>query len=271
MKKVHYQNIGYPRTGTTYLYHSLINNKEIFSQTNSKNKFDKLRNKSITSEMSFKENPWQEQNEDLMLVDCSQYISIYEKYDISVNFRPWTFKLSEKHIDKLAEYTSHASLTLRNPYEVLNSNFNMNWSNHLRNLDNLPPSGFFDDWQEYKSKNPDHKGNNLDHVLDFYIYHFEFSSSVKKWLNFKNKFQIFFYDDLVQDKTLFYKSVCDFIGVDYNNPIIKPMNTSDDILTQTNNKDKKSFEFKPNHIEAINYEIDQISNLTGKDLSHWKK
>lgn len=103
MKKIHYRNIGFPKTGTTWLWHQLMANPSVDA------KFDG----------SMKEfNP----------SSIEEYQIQYNSYDVSVNLYTWTFITKNPKLfispKRISEHTTHLSLTFRNPYELLDSWYN---------------------------------------------------------------------------------------------------------------------------------------------------
>jgi hypothetical protein len=275
MKKIHYQNVGYPRTGTTWLWDSLITHPEIFK---SDNLLKRIKTRSKINQFSFKENHWQEQNHNLLLVDFSDYIKIYEEYDISLNFRPYTFRLTTDHIKKISNYTTHVSMTLRNPYELFDSNYNLFIHKlNYTNLDHKPYSRFSlmdDEWSNFKIANGLSDGSDPNTFIDFWIYYFDFFNTIKKWMKFSNSFRVFFYDDLKNNYINFYDQVCNFIGVPFNQPLHTLINTREQMVTTkslSNSSKLFNLPFTSNHITVINEEIDKLSELLERDLSHWKK
>lgn len=268
MKEIHFQIVGFPRTGTTWLWNSLINNRKIFETTSFKEK-SQLREKLLKE---LKENVWQEQNLDLLLKDSSEYTEQYKKYNITLNFRPLTFLLGRQHIEKIAKYTTHAAIIMRNPYEILDSFYNMQINIARRpDLDEFSNSSGYEkfsiDWMTYKKSNPHARGNNAEDVLNFYIKQFDFFNTVCRWLEFKNKFKIFYYEDLLAEPATFYKNVCDFIMLEPNNEIKKSVNSTSEI---TQNKIVK-FNYLPYQIETINRQIDQLSGTLQRDFKTWKR
>lgn len=97
MKKLHYRNIGYPKTGTTWVYYQLYDHPE----------------------MDFK--PLLRQKE-FNPTTKEKYFEMYKDYDNSFNLRTISFDSPEK-----LYYATHISFTFRNLYELLNS-----WYNYLR-------------------------------------------------------------------------------------------------------------------------------------------
>lgn len=99
MKK-HFEYIGYPRSGSTYLY-SLLRNHSYFSES-----FKKLR------------------KENSMLIDgCafSEYKKIYDDYQYSLNVCTFTKLLNSSQLRELNEYTDKFFMLIRNPYDYITS------------------------------------------------------------------------------------------------------------------------------------------------------
>lgn len=274
MKKIHYQNVGFPRTGTTWLWDSLAQHPEVFSTE----KFiDRLRTRNKTMNFLFKENLWQELNPSLLLENYDKYVETYSEYSISMNFRPMTFTLTDKHIDRISEYTTHVSITLRNPYDMLDSFYNMqvNLSDQT-DLDYGDDKGYSlvaNRWVEYKKDRPWVNGKNQSDTLDYYIYLFDIPDTIRKWSHFKNNFKVFIYDDLVANRLSFYGTVCEFLGITPNEPLSKPLFSTDELMSEKFITDIPvvKFTYSATHIETINNQIDQVSSFLGRDLSHWKR
>lgn len=269
MKEIHYQNVGYPRTGTSWLWKSLSKNEQVFRTSN-------LFRKITSADIKYKENPWQELNQEKLLVDPTEYINIYKHYDISLNFRPDTFSLNSDIIEKIATYTTHVSITIRNPYEMLDSFYNLNTNVvGIANMDNSLPGNMYskikNDWDIYKNTHPYVCGKNLDDVLDFYILYIDLPNTLRKWSLFKNKFKVFFYDDLLADYNSYYQDVCNFVEIPFNEPIKIPYNSGKKNLQDRNISEAAKFNYKETHKDLINSQIDQVSDLLGRNLNHWKR
>lgn len=105
MKLIHYRNIGYPKTGTNWLWLQLMNNKRVDARFAINYKEYKGRN-------------------------LEHYKKLYEKYNVSVNLNTHTFcELKNddhfEHPNNIGNHTTHITFIFRNFYEVLNSMFNM--------------------------------------------------------------------------------------------------------------------------------------------------
>jgi hypothetical protein len=235
MKSVHYQNVGFPRSGTTWLWKSLINNPKIFKSNN----FVKTRNFVINNkEPRFKK--WTTEHiENRIPKDTTPIIEKYREYDISMCFNAFDFLCNKEEISRIESYTTHVSLTLRNPFETV-SNF------HAYTRIVLP------------------EGEQSKYTVDYLIDKFDFANTVEKWLLFKNKFKILVYDDLLKDSNNYYKEVCDFIGVESNNCI--PEKNVNSIVTP----EYKPIIFTDEQTIKLNSHIDKLSDLIKRDFTHWK-
>ncbi len=105
MRKIHYRNLGYPKSGTTWLYVQLRSHPEVDG---------KLRD-------SYKE---------FTSINLQEYKKAYQDYDVSINCNPRVFTSlkSEDHFEHpihIHEYTTHLTVSFRNVYEVLTSLYNM--------------------------------------------------------------------------------------------------------------------------------------------------
>lgn len=105
MKKIHYKNIGYPKTGTTWLFEQLRCHPQVDA---------KLRD-------FYKEFAGN---------NLEEYKNVYQEYNISVNCNPRVFtnlkaETHYEHPSRIHEYTTHLTVCFRNTYDILNSYFNM--------------------------------------------------------------------------------------------------------------------------------------------------
>jgi len=97
MKKLHLLNIGFPKTGTTWLFRQ-IEKQSWFDQEDIPKEVN-----IIEKDQSF-----------------NQYVSKYSQYNYSANFNPNLFKLGRNHIGLVNTIKSSlVSIILRNPYEQL--------------------------------------------------------------------------------------------------------------------------------------------------------
>lgn len=115
MKKIHYRNIGFPKTGTTWLYTQLISHPDVDHKPHT----------------AFKEFEGKSKEE---------YVDFYSNYDVSFNLRTNLYNVPEQ-----LYYATHISMFLRNPYEILNS-----YHNFFKRFPDYKTTakGFlnFDDW-----------------------------------------------------------------------------------------------------------------------------
>jgi len=223
MKKIHYRNLGFPKTGTNWLWlqfmrHPLIDGK---------------------LELVYKE---------YQAHDLPTYTKMYHEFDTSINLDTHMFcnYVDENHYANPAnmhEHTTHLTMILRSPYDVLNSIYNMN-KNRNPNFTGTP--------QEYTSLNSD--------VVKMYA---DFEKIFEYWDNCKLPVLYLFYDDLVKDPKQFMHTICEYIGV-------KPFyDAKRGVTFQTDKKDPLVFDNQET-IDYINKGITVIENRLGRDLSHWK-
>lgn len=222
MKKIHYKNLGFPKTGTNWLWLQLMKHPQIDGKL----------------DINYKE---------YSAPDLSSYKKIYENFDVSVNLNTHTFHnviddhfTSPKHIH---EYTSHISMILRNPYDVLNSMYNMD--------KNRNPN-FKSSKEEYTNSN-----SNIVKMYSNFEFIFDF------WKECKLPVLYLFYDDLVKEPKEFVHTICEHIGI---TPFYDP---NRGVAFQTDKKDPLVFDNQES-IDYINKGISVIEDRLGRELSHWK-
>jgi Sulfotransferase domain len=113
MKKIHYINIGYPKTGTTWLYNNLLEHEQIDHDYIKENDFLVLPFQTLTD-----------------------YTLPYETKTISLNFSNTQWRMQPKLIRWLDQYVTHASIIIRNPYVWMDSfyNFSQQRGKYPKNL-----------------------------------------------------------------------------------------------------------------------------------------
>jgi len=211
MRQLHYQNIGYPKTATTWMYHQFLYHPNI----------------DCKPDLDHKEyNPSSKE----------AYINFYKDYNISYNLRTLTYLKPET-----LYYATHITLTLRNPYDLLNT------------------------WYNYLLYNPNYK-TSVGEFLRTDDYNFKLITDIETTLNnWKNhNIKYLFYDDLVNDNKKYMYDLCDYLGIpQYYDPRIK-------VKFKTNITQQIIFE-NENVIKYINDKICILEDHTHRDLSHWKK
>jgi len=214
MHKVHYQNVGLPKCGTSWLWFALNRSKDLIGHPTLKENSAQLR---------------EGQKE--------EYLNFYKNLDVSINFDPMTHTLTNDRITEISEYTTHVSFILRNPYEILNS-----WFNGNRNKDMI--ASVRTQWEK--------QYNQIDEL------------SIMRWSNFKNKFAVWYYDDLVAHPYQFYENACNWIGITPGPKSVIKIKSNVTKFSEQLIHDRMT-------IRVINTRIDKLSNFLNKDLSHWKK
>lgn len=136
MKKLHYQNIGFPKTGTTWVYHQFLYHPEIDCKVD-------LNNKEFNTNTKEK------------------YLDFYKDYDVSYNLRTLTYTDPNKLF-----YATHISFTWRNLFDLLNTWYNYllynpNYKHSVQEFLNIQDYNFklitdvekiFDAWKSYEVK-----------------------------------------------------------------------------------------------------------------------
>jgi hypothetical protein len=220
MKKVHYRNIGFPKTGTNWLWIQLMDHPAVDCKLNSN--FKEYRGNSLES-----------------------YKKIYEKYDVSINLDVHAYDriLPENHylsVEKIHEHTTHITMILRNPYEVINSMYNME-----------------------RNRNVNYDFTQAQHIENCYQTYSNTESIFNNWYKCKLPVKYMVYDDLVSNSENFFYDVCDYIG-------IKRRYKDIGIKFKTEIKSPLVFD-NEEIIKYINTSISVIEDKLSRDLSHWKR
>jgi hypothetical protein len=224
MKTIHILNIGYPKCGTTWLW-KLISQQPWFA--------------------TFGGEPWVEKENTKLIrgVAVSEYIKPYTDHDITANFAPSNFAIDRYIIKQLSELpTVQLSIILRNPYDLYWSLYNflpnptqVTYNNFIINLSN----------QSWFTR-PAHV--------------------IKRWQQFfgKDRFCIFFYDDLQKNSSDFFNNYC------------KQMRLPDPVISDIRPKNVTRYthtdmELDSNLIVLINQEIDNLQACVDYDVLKWKQ
>lgn len=233
MIKHHYEYIGYPRTGTTFLY-SIFKKHPYFVDC-----FKNL------------------QKENSFLGDggsIEEYTKLYAPYTYSMNMYTATRSLNSTQIIELNKITDKFFLILRNPYELLNSLLQfhgggiymlypyimsqLNYVSLLARLERLIPSKklrifIFDDLEKNKKL-------FVQEIFKFLnVPYYETSISGNEFLN--------------SSKTHRYNSLTRSVEEAQTDTILLDM-----ALTIK-------------HITEINSQIDQLTQYLNRDFSSWKR
>jgi hypothetical protein len=245
MKKIHYKNIGLPKTGTTWLWLQLSAHPDIDMFTTNQDPTKPLHKITATGEVIPTNPLWKIKEK--IFPSKEEYLNFYSTYDISLNFDTWF--ANEAFIDtsswqnEIIKESSHISVSLRNPYEVVSSWYNFFEKKNNSNHENFPKL-----------------------IHPGFCYLTTYKTMFEQLAPCKDKVKILFYDDIKNDHEKYLKEVYDFIGLSYNyypmfgNKIMGPT-VYHDPLTITDE----------GVIMHINENICRIEDFTHRDLSHWKK
>lgn len=231
MKKVHYRNIGFPKSGTTWLWEQLMMHPQVDGKLAWP--YKEFKGRTLT-----------------------EYQGLYEMYDVSINLNTHVFvnNLGDSHFaspKNISSYTTHITCSLRNPYEILNSMYNMTKnSDRERTLVNRTP-------------NPKFTGNLDGYLRKNIIVYTNFKKMFDEWDSCPVKVKYLFYDDLVSNPEKFFHDICDHIGIERHYKDIG-------IVWKTEVNDPLAFD-NAETIEYINKNISVIEERLNRDLSHWKK
>jgi len=243
MKKIHYKNIGLPKTGTTWLWSQLVTNPNIDMFHSMQKKFNSLK-KIHNLDDSFNGD---DIHKELRFNSKEEYIDFYSKYDISVNFDPWFYRCiytdSSTWENQIIKESSHISVSLRNPYELVDSWYNFFEINYSSS-------------EDFKKL--------IKHSQFYYLT--TYKTMFDALALCKDKVKILFYDDIKNDHEKFLREVCDFVGISYNHD---PANSTS-IIGNTTYTDRLTIDDEQ-LIMHINENICRIEDFTQRDLTHWKK
>ena len=218
MKNKHILHIGFPRCGSSWLWENLIQHPN----------FDL---------------PEYEKENTIMFNDTlPEYENFYKNYNISANFNPNLWMIDLALVQYISKYTTHVSITLRNPYD------------------------FIERYYDFISRGQD-CNTFIDLMID--LNHLDYQTICCRWhsaLDNNVKFKIFYFDDLTADPTLFLSNYFNFCGLDaiLIEDCARPVN-------QSIHSTKTIIDFLPTHKKIINQYIDNFSNYTNTNLSHWKR
>jgi hypothetical protein len=224
MKKVHYRNIGYPKSGTNWLWAQLMKHPGVDGRFGVD--YKEFQAKTLESYKQFYKDYIVSVNTDVFIFDCNKPEGHYT--------RP----------ERIHEHTTHLSLSFRNPYEVLNSMYNMDKNRNMQPVR---------DSSEYTTL------CNNTMVPTF--------ADTKKifdnWSNCKLPIKYMFYDDLCYNAEQYMHDVCEYIGIK------KSCDLSMNYKFKTTINEQLVFE-DTDTIKFINEGISIIEDNTKRDLSAWK-
>jgi len=189
-------------------------------------------------------NPGDKENNELIeRVAVADYTKIYIDSNITANFSPANFALDRYIIKQLSELpTTTASIILRNPFDLY-------WSlyNFMPNPLNTPYNTFV---------------NNLINQSWFH----RPAHIINRWQQFfeKDRFCIFFYDDLQKNSSDFFNNYCKQMRL----PTPTILDTSLVNVTEYKNTSK---ELHPDLVTLINQEIDNLQVYVDYDVLKWKR
>lgn len=211
MKRIHFRNIGFPKTGTTWLWYQLISHPEVDAKIN----------------LIFKESLGR---------NLEEYKKPYEKYNVSMNLHTHTFNIDFplNHYclpELVSEYTTHVTFRFRNPYELLNSYYNY--------IKNTNPNATFTA-KDYLTVD----SGSVKMFCDV-------KKIFDNWNKCKANFKYMFYDDLVNDPKKHMYEICEFLGINkFYDPKIK-VKFKTDIKEQLIFDDKKLIKYINDNICVI--------------------
>lgn len=192
--------------------------------------------------------PWfnktrEKENNDLLKgISVADYSTSYLQDEITANFSPANMALDQYIIQQLSEIpTVSTSIILRNPYDVYFSLYNF-LKDYTLDFNTFTKTIINQDWF-----------HRTGHVIERWQKNFK-----------KERFQIFFYQDLKQDNNQFLFDYC--FRMKLPSPVVLDV-IDTNVTTYVHN----NTELDPDLIAVINTEIDKLQLLIKCDLSEWKK
>jgi hypothetical protein len=165
LKKLHLLNIGFPKTGTTWLFKEISKQKWFDQKDIEKEKFIIEKTKKI-----------------------DDYISLYNSYNYSANFNTNSYRLGIYYIRLLKNIKNcKVSLIIRNPYECYWSYYQEH-TVKLNSHSQIQKKDFFT-WTK----------DMLNIKADS-----SWSKIIDRWVQVFPNLKIFYYDDLKENPTKFY-------------------------------------------------------------------
>jgi hypothetical protein len=207
-------HLGFPKTGTTWVYDQLIKHKYI---------------------------DYRDIKENYYLVKTGYpikpYIDFYKSYNISLNFCPSTWTCDSKVLNELDSFTTHYSISFRNPYELINSIYNFMHQNGKSVTD----------------------ARAID-LLDVNLR--DYTKTIQRLQHsIKKDILILYYDDLCNNPQEYINTILDFLHL----PKIVTVDSA--IINPTNYR--LSYKFNKDEIFKLNKMILDTSDYLNKDLTHW--
>lgn len=231
MIKRHYEYLGYPRSGSTFLY-NVFKKHSYFS-----NSFKELR----------KENNMLEQGKSIQ-----EYKNVYLNYDYSMNMCTRNSLLNSSQIKELAKCTDKFFFLVRNPYDFLKS-----VCNFVDGSDVMRSEAFMYSVLDYTRTI-----DRIKKLVDSDVGVFIFDDLIENKYNFVEKIFDFLEvpNEPVIDGTEFT-----------NTSKLYSYSVLGRSIGPIDNKPTIELEFTAGQIELINNYIDKFSDYMQKDLSHWRK
>lgn len=188
--------------------------------------------------------PREKENNDLIRgVTVADYAKSYINTEITANFSPANFAVDRYIIKQLSELpTTTASIIVRNPFDLYWSLYNF-----------LPPLRY----QNYN----DYVSNLIQQSWFHRPAHI-----IKRWQQFftKDKFHIFFYDDMQKNSCNFFHDYCEQMQLPH--PIIRHSEKVN--VTRYN---QKYTQLSPAVVAMINQQIDNLQSCVNRDVLKWKQ
>jgi hypothetical protein len=174
-------------------------------------------------------------------LDFDWYIKYYNKYQVSANFQPNLWCVDREIIRFVHQHATHITFIVRNPFDFVERY--VDWIRHEQEVAVL-----------------------VDFILSRKFINYK--DIADRWSAGAVKFQVFFFDDLEQNPSAFFKDYATFCQL----PVAENNMFNYNTVVNANPKQEKiKIAFTDKQVAMINSEIDRFQSIVNRDLTHWKK
>jgi hypothetical protein len=174
-------------------------------------------------------------------LEFDRYIKYYNQFQVSANFQPNLWCVDREIIQFVQQHATHITFIVRNPFDFVERYF---------------------DWI--------HRDQEVAALVNYILSRkfINYKNIVDRWSTGAAKFQVFFFDDLDQNPSAFFKEYMSFCQL----PVVENNMFDYNKQVNANPKQKKiKIDFTDKQILAINSEIDRFQSIVDRDLTRWKK
>lgn len=242
MKKAHFQYVGYPRAGSTFLYHCFRLHPKLKDCTN-----------------ILPKECWAE--------DTQSFLDKFSKFDYSINLHPFVLPAKNSNYNSIAKlHTTKFFACLRNPYDVITSGYVMLDGRVNKDPERVIKLIDYTDHLKFFCNN-DTKNFKLFYFDDLLTDDFAYLNSVCDFLEI---------DSMNIDTSLILKNeskkVMNIYDDDFSiNNVAKEKRASHKIVPRDHDRKIPVINFSNEMVESINKKITELEQYLDRDFSHWKR